>query len=41
MGVMFVMVVFKFEIGYFDMCYLVLFKKNYIFCKLINLFLFQ
>lgn len=28
MGVMFVMVVFKFEIGYFDMCYLVLFKKK-------------
>lgn len=33
MGVMFVMVAFKFEIGYF--------KKNYTFCKLINLFSFQ
>lgn len=28
MGVMFVMVAFKFEIGYFDTRYLVLSKKN-------------
>lgn len=41
MGVMFVMVAFKFEIGYFDTRYLVLSKKNYTFCKLINLFSFQ
>lgn len=30
MGVMFVMVAFKFEIGYFDTRYLVLSKKNII-----------
>lgn len=42
MGVMFVMVAFKFEIGYFDTRYLVLSKKKkYTFCKLINLFSFQ
>lgn len=41
MGVMFVMVAFKFEMGYFDTRYLVLSKKKYTFCKLINLFSFQ
>lgn len=41
MGVMFVMVAFKFEIGYFDTRYSVLSKKKLYICKLINLFSFQ